>query len=271
MTTTKTTVLVIVTTTTMMMTRNINILTLTTNDDVKIAAAHVAPAAADDDTAATTRRPAVLLIHGGGANKERWWKTDLVRRLHAQQTHVLAIDIRRHGRSEDGDLFALQRDPTLAHHEVVAGYDWLRSRDDVNPKQIIAIGSSYGSNLLAFILTTLEIELAGAVLLSPTRAARLFIDRAEKTHAVSVPTLIMCCTLELPRYEAAATAEFLKPKLAHDDSEVVVQIGSAHGAGILTSIPGAPDHVARWMRDRLPAPHHAPDHAPDQATEFSEL
>ena len=220
-------------------------LTLTTEDGVDIAAVYMPAACAEGEL-----KPAVIMVHGGGRSKERWWEVGLVQALEGR-AHVIAFDIRRFGVSGTGDLERLQREPWIAHHELEAAYDWIRAQPGVDPSRLALIGSSYGANLSAYLMTTHDLEIGSVVFLSATRVAPLFIERSgDPVHDINADCLIMASNRELERYQADETAAYLAERVA-GEKEVIVYEGPHHAAGILAGVDGALETVTEWLRQEL--------------------
>jgi len=94
--------------------------------------------------------PGVLFVHGWGGSQEH----DLVRAREAVGIgcECLTFDLRGHERTAS-QWETVSREENLA--DLVAAYDWLVARPQVDPASIAVVGISYGG-YLASILTTLR-------------------------------------------------------------------------------------------------------------------
>ena len=130
----------------------------------------------------SSKRPGVLLIHGWESAQDRMF--GLAEELMELEYVCLTVDLRGHGKSE-GDYKAYSRKEFLA--DVVAAYDFLSTQEEVNPEQIVSIGSSFGGYLSA--LLSAERNLSGMVLRVPADYrdagfdAPHFSQRKESDHS----------------------------------------------------------------------------------------
>jgi len=94
--------------------------------------------------------PAVLFVHGWGGSQQH----DLVRARGAAGIgcECLTFDLRGHERTAK-QWESVSREQNLA--DIVAAYDWLAARRNVDPQAIAVVGISYGGYLAA-ILTTMR-------------------------------------------------------------------------------------------------------------------
>ncbi len=110
-------------------------------DGQRIAGTLIAPA---------TMVPGVLLVHGWRGNQEQYLAR--AREIAALGCICLTIDMRGHGRTESQQE-TVTREENL--RDVIAAYDVLAGRPDVDESAIAVVGSSYGGYLAA-ILTSLR-------------------------------------------------------------------------------------------------------------------
>jgi pimeloyl-ACP methyl ester carboxylesterase len=100
--------------------------------------------------APTTLLPGVLFVHGWGGSQEQYLAR--AREVAALGCVSLTFDLRGHARS-DGQNDAVSREDNL--QDVLAAYDALAGRPEVDESAIAVVGSSYGGYLAA-ILTELR-------------------------------------------------------------------------------------------------------------------
>src|SRR3712207_1653354 len=104
-------------------------------DGQHIAGTLVAPA---------TMVPGVLFVHGWGGNQEQYLAR--AREIAALGCVCLTIDLRGHARTEPQQETVTREDNL---RDVLAAYDVLARRPDVDKSAIAVVGSSYGSYLAA--------------------------------------------------------------------------------------------------------------------------
>lgn len=88
---------------------------------------------------------AALVVHGWGGNA-----TDMLpvsEPLLDAGLHVLLLDVRGHGRSDDADLTSM---PTFAE-DISAALVWLRTQPQVDPAHIVLVGHSVGAGACLFV------------------------------------------------------------------------------------------------------------------------
>lgn len=100
------------------------------------------------------KKPAALLIHGWQSGQDRMFDTAQMFSTKLGVT-CLTFDLRGHGKSV-GNLQQLSRKVFL--DDVIAVYDLLAKRDDVDTKQIGVLGSSFGSYLAALLSSKRKID-----------------------------------------------------------------------------------------------------------------
>lgn len=83
--------------------------------------------------------PAVVLLHGWGGNAEDL--LPLAPPLHAAGYHLLAFDVRNHGRSDNGGHSSMVRFAADLEHAL----EWLGARPEVDETRIALIGHSVGA------------------------------------------------------------------------------------------------------------------------------
>ena len=85
------------------------------------------------------RRPAALVMHGWGGSAADM--APLAGPLLAAGMHVLLLDARCHGRSDDDEFVSM---PRFAE-DVESGLAWLRRREDVDSSRLVLVGHSVGA------------------------------------------------------------------------------------------------------------------------------
>ncbi len=124
------------------------------------------------------RKPAAILIHGWHSSQERMFST--AETLSSKSGMVcLTIDLRAHGESTS-DIHELSASDFL--DDVVAAYDFLARREDVDPEQIGVIGSSFGGYLAA--LLTLKRKIEWMVLRAPANYPDHGFIKPKLSHAL---------------------------------------------------------------------------------------
>jgi pimeloyl-ACP methyl ester carboxylesterase len=110
----------------------------------------------------TRREPAVLLVHGWGADARTW---SMLGPLLAVNHRVLTVDVRGHGRSPIPSDAPDRLDP-----EVIAG-DLVAVLDVTGVERVIAVGHSWGGQLVTALAVTRPDRVAGLVVLDPAYGA----------------------------------------------------------------------------------------------------
>ena len=140
------------------------------------------------------RRPAALVMHGWGGSAADM--APLAEPLLAAGMHVLLLDARCHGRSDDDDFVSM---PRFAE-DVDSGLTWLRQRGNVDPSRLVLVGHSVG---------------AGACLLVASRdkAVAAVVSIASMAH----PEVFMARTLgkRLPRPLTTLALRYVERTIGH--------------------------------------------------------
>jgi len=84
-------------------------------------------------------RPAALVMHGWGGSSADM--APLLRPLLTAGMHVLLLDARCHGRSDDDEFVSM---PRFAE-DLESGLTWLRQRNDVDRSRLVLVGHSVGA------------------------------------------------------------------------------------------------------------------------------
>ena len=116
------------------------------------------------------RGPVALIIHGwGGSAADMIPVADPLRRL---GLHVLLLDARGHGRSDDVAVASM---PSFAA-DVRAGVRWLRARPEVDRPGIVLVGHSVGAGACLFAASD-DPDLAAVIALASMADPRVFMGR----------------------------------------------------------------------------------------------
>lgn len=141
-----------------------------------------------------TRRPVSLVMHGWGGSAADM--APLADPLLAAGLHVLLLDARCHGRSDDDEFVSM---PRFAE-DVESGLTWLRQRDDVERSLLVLVGHSVG---------------AGACLLVASRddAVAAVVSIASMAH----PEVFMARTIgeRLPRPLTTLALRYIERTIGH--------------------------------------------------------
>lgn len=133
------------------------------------------------------KKPAALLIHGWQSGQNRMFETAEI--LSGLGITCLTIDLRGHGKTP-GDLNTLSRKDFLA--DVIAGYDFLVHREDVDSARIGVVGSSFGGYFAALLAS--KRKLAWMVLRVPADFVDDGFDKAKRADASAIAPLITAST-----------------------------------------------------------------------------
>lgn len=197
------------------------------------------PAAGEGD------KPAVLLMHMFGSSRSAW--EDFIPALTGAGYHVLNVDLRGHG--ETGG----KKDWPQAVTDVQTWLDWLKTRPNVRPDALAAIGASVGSNL-ALVGCGNDEACYTAVALSPgidyfgVQPLDSVVDGLKKRSSLLIAS-----------QNDRESADGVKAMMLDTRGEIGVQLfmGGLHGTDLLN----APRFKARlatmivnWLNDHTPMP-----------------
>jgi fermentation-respiration switch protein FrsA (DUF1100 family) len=169
----------------------------------------------------------VVYLHGNAGNLTH--RRDLVEEMaRLAQAHVLIIDYRGFGLSEGSPS------ESGLYLDACAAFDWLASRDDVDPQRILVFGRSLGGGVASEL--ALRRSPAGLVLESS------FTSVADMTRSVfGVPLGF----LVLDRYDSLAKLPRVTCPLLVIHGEADDLIPFAHGKRLFESAPGTPESL--WI------------------------
>lgn len=103
-----------------------------------------------------TPGPAALVMHGWGGSAQDM--AGLAAPLLGAGLHVLLLDARCHGRSDDAELTSM---PAFAD-DIALGLEWLRSRSEVDRARVVLVGHSVGAGA-SLLVGSRDEEVAGVV------------------------------------------------------------------------------------------------------------
>ena len=115
-------------------------------------------------------RPAALVMHGWGGSAADM--AQLADALLAAGTHVLLLDARCHGRSDDDEFVSM---PRFAE-DVETGLTWLRQRGDVDRARIVLVGHSVGAGA-CLLVASRDSSVAAVVSIASMAHPEVFMTR----------------------------------------------------------------------------------------------
>jgi len=192
--------------------------------------------------------PACLLVHQLGADKSTY--TEFQQALANSGISSLAIDMRGHGESamDDFDYRALDNNtwPNVVN-DLIAGLDYLRSNNGVDPQNIGIVGASIGANLA--VIATADEETAGVentakclVLLSPGLMYHGIRPNPRARELGGRPTFITAAREDVESFGGAQSlmnATRSRWFAAYD--------GDDHGTALFTAHPELQTVVIDWL------------------------
>ena len=120
--------------------------------------------------AADGARPAALVMHGWGGNAADM--APLADPLLAAGMHVLLLDARCHGRSDDDEFVSM---PRFAE-DLDSGLTWLRQRDDVDRSRLVLVGHSVGAGA-SLLVASRDNTVAAVVSIASMAHPKVFMAR----------------------------------------------------------------------------------------------
>jgi pimeloyl-ACP methyl ester carboxylesterase len=162
--------------------------------------------------------PAIVFAHGNGERAEHW--TPAFRGLQDQGLGVLIVEYPGYGIAEGSPS------QTSITNAVVAGYDWLRARSEVDGGRIVAYGRSLGGGAVAQLAARRPV--AALILESSFTSVRAF---ARHYYAPGFLVRDPFDTLDVLR---SYRGPLLVLHGVHDDIAP-----PAHGRALAAAVPGA--------------------------------
>lgn len=189
--------------------------------------------------------PAVLLLNQAAGDRRPY--EDLAASLAANGIASLRLDLRGHGESVNLGHFIPgenTRDPLIwdAEIDVVAAYEYLKSRSDVDSQRIAIVGSSYSGEEMAEAGRLNDFAKA-YVALSPGS----FSDESIANIDSSGVDWLFVIGKRDPFLESIA----IKLQSQSDSAELLIISGSIHATDILDARPDISDRIALWLAQRL--------------------
>lgn len=193
--------------------------------------------------------PGVVLLHQLGRSHEEW--AFLTESLGRAGYHVLAIDLRGHGKSliQGESTLSLQdlqaADYLAMTHDVAAAVTWLRSQPEVNADRVAVIGASLGANL-ALKYAAGDPRIAQVALLSPGLDYK-GVSTEDSIAAYGSRPLFMAVSRE-DNY-AAKSVLVLDASSPNADKEMKIFTGAGHGTRMLTREPALETALITWLNE----------------------
>lgn len=202
--------------------------------------------------------PAVLVMHGWGGSAQEM--APLAGPLLAGGFHVLLLDARCHGRSDDDIVTSM---PAIAD-DITVGLEWLRDRSEVDRSRMALVGHSVGAGSCLFVASR-DQEVAAVVSIAsmahperfmettlqrrlPGPLARMAVRFVERAVGQSFESFAPVNTIRLVHVPIL---------LVHGDHDRTVPVGNAHtlasrsgGRAQLLVVPGG-DHASIEMLEEL--------------------
>lgn len=202
--------------------------------------------------AGTERGPAVLVVHGWTGNAALM--LPVAKPLLDAGLHVLLLDTRCHGRSDDDEFSSM---PAFAE-DARRAVEWLRSEPRVDPARIALLGHSVGAGA-CLLVADRDPSIAAVVSLSSMAdPARFMGDAMRRRHVPGPLVAFLLAEIQHAVHQRftdfAPTATIARLRmpvlLVHGDADPVVPLADAealHAAAPpgteLIALPGA-DHAA---------------------------
>jgi len=213
---------------------------------------------------ADAARPAALVIHGWGGSAADM--APLADPLLAAGMHVLLLDARCHGRSDDDGFVSM---PRFAE-DVESGLTWLRQRDDVDRSRLVLVGHSVGAGA-SLLVASRDDTVAAVVSIASMAHPEVFMARALGERLPGPLTKLALRYIELTigqRFETFAPVHTIgrvqaPVLLMHGDRDATVPVADAYelhaqapGRTRLVIVKGA-DHtdIGAFIEEVTPALH----------------
>jgi pimeloyl-ACP methyl ester carboxylesterase len=185
------------------------------------------------------RSGAALLIHQVGQSKESW---ESLATFVQECSHyaLLAVDLRGHGASGGS------QDWSQMPQDVIAAWEALIQRPDVDPDRTAIVGASIGANL-ALVVAANEPRIKGVVLLSPGLVYH-GIKTADPMNVYGKRLVLIVAARE-DSYSADAAGKL--NDLATGERRLQMYTGNAHGVDLLTAQTELRWLIVEWLEKML--------------------
>lgn len=208
--------------------------------------------------AAASAGPAVLVMHGWGGSAQE--TAPLAGPLLAAGFHVLLLDARCHGRSDDDIATSM---PAIAD-DITVGLEWLRDRSEVDRSRIALVGHSVGAGA-CLLVASRDQEVAAVVSIASMAHPETFM---ETTLQRRLPGPLARMAVRFVERAVGQSFESFAPVntigsvhvpilLVHGDRDRTVPVGDVHtlssrsgGRTQLLVVPGG-DHASIEMLEEL--------------------
>lgn len=121
-------------------------------------------------TRSSSRAPAAVLVHGWGGSAQDM--APLAEPLLGAGMHVLLLDARSHGRSDDAAITSM---PAIAD-DLQVGLGWIRARSDVDASKLVLVGHSVGAGA-CLLVASREPGVVAVVAIASMAHPRQFMRR----------------------------------------------------------------------------------------------
>jgi len=198
---------------------------------------------------ANTKSPVVILLHDYGLDRRDWgiFIPDLVQ----QGYHVLAIDLRGHGKSTDGGKrLSGEYSPETTSYLLQSGYldvqaalEWIKRRKDTNIKQISLVGVGLGADLTYSCARKFRAAITTSVAISPS-----FSALTETKFTDSAPRAILFCASTGDASGSSMLAVESLANFSDDPKKVVIYQSAAHGLAMFYKHPEIKQEILAWLK-----------------------
>jgi pimeloyl-ACP methyl ester carboxylesterase len=222
-------------------------ITFTTADGVQIVADYYAPR-----TTVESGVPVVIMLHQYPSTRSSW--RPLAARFHEAGYAVLAPDLRGHGESVEPKSMGLERGRTTrdprhyraAWQDVLAAYDWLKGRKEVDRSRFALIGSSIGSSI-ALDYAARDRSVDVVVCLSPGPNYMGVDSRRDIVNVGKRPILLVAPGNEREQCEALG-------RLAAGATVKIIEGSDLHGTFMFGKVPGIEQLIFDFVKSHIGRP-----------------
>jgi len=202
-------------------------------------------------SAGRTNGPGVVLLHQHGRAHDEWrFLTDSLQRA---GFHVLAIDLRGHGKSVTRGESSLElsdfkiTDYAAMQQDVVAAVAWLRAQGEVDGDRVAIIGSSLGANL-ALVYAASDPRVRQVAMLSPGLDYK-GVGTEEAIQTYGDRPLFMAVSRE-DNYSAKSVL-VLDATSTSASKELRIFTGAGHGTKMLAREPALETALLTWLNEPI--------------------